>query len=54
MTKRGISNRSHEKREARWYDVPGLLSLALLVPAAITFCAVYTVAYVSVHGAVPW
>lgn len=54
MTKRGLSNRSHEKREPRWYAVPGLLALAILVPAAITFCVVYTVAYVSAYGVLPW
>ena len=53
--KRGIQNRSdRQKRAPRWYDVPGLAALALLVPSFLIWATAYVGVYALVHGEVPW
>jgi len=53
--KRGIQNRSdRQNREPRWYDVPGLAALAVLVPTLIIWATAYVVVYALVNGEVPW
>lgn len=47
------ASRRHVHRD-RWYDVPGLLILAILVPGLVILSGAYVVLFTLIHGTVPW